>query len=94
MKLAQGQIWKQGDDYYRIVKWARLAIEYKHLKDPLTKTGTLHQVTKKEFCRLIKGAELLNPAKPAADLAEPAPSPEEARIQPQGAGHGEMPRVP
>ena len=76
MKLAQGQIWKQGDDYLRIVKWARMSIEYKLMKDPLTKIGTLHQVTKKEFCRLIKGAELLNPAKPAADQAELTPSPE------------------
>ena len=76
MKLAQGQIWKQGDDYLRIVKWARMSIVYKLMKDPLTKIGTLHQVTKKEFCRLIKGAELLNPAKPATDQAELTPSPE------------------
>ena len=62
MKLEQGQIWKQGDDFFRIVEWARLSIEYKAMKDPDTKEGTLHRVTKKEFCRLIKGAVLLTAA--------------------------------
>ena len=63
MKLEQGQIWKKGEDYYRIVEWARLAIEYKLMKNPATKEGTLHQVSKKEFCRLLKGAELIQPQK-------------------------------
>lgn len=62
MKLEQGQIWRKGDDHYRIVTWARMSIEYKHMKDPVTREGTLHTVTKKEFCRLLKGAELLQPA--------------------------------
>ena len=66
LKLEQGQIWKQGDAYYRIVKWARLAIEYKAMKDPASKEGTLHQVSKKEFCRLIKGATLMTPEMLAA----------------------------
>lgn len=75
MKLEQGQIWKQGDDYLRIVEWARLGIEYKRMKNPETKEGTLHQVTKKEFCRLLKGAVLLKPEDlPAAEVTpEPAP---------------------
>lgn len=64
MKLEQGQIWKKGDEYLRIVEWARLSIEYKLMKNPETKTGTLHKVTKKEFCRLLKGAELIQPEKP------------------------------
>lgn len=59
MKLEQGQIWKQGEDYLRIVEWSRLSIEYKAMKDPASKEGTRQKVTKKEFCRLIKGAELL-----------------------------------
>jgi hypothetical protein len=64
MKLEQGQIWKQGEDYFRIVEWGRLAIDYKLSKDPHSKEGERHQVSKKEFCRLIKGAELL-PNRPA-----------------------------
>ncbi|MEZ5387036.1 MAG: hypothetical protein R3F13_16125 [Prosthecobacter sp.] len=59
MKLEQGQIWRSGEDFLRIVTWARLSIEYKHMRDPRTKEGTLHRVTKKEFCRLLKGAELV-----------------------------------
>jgi hypothetical protein len=61
MKLEQGQIWKKGEEYYRIVQWARRAIEYKAMKDPVSGEGVVHQVTKKEFCRLLKGAELLKP---------------------------------
>ena len=59
MKLQQGQIWKQGEDYFRIVEWARLSVKYKSMKDPITAEGTMQQITKKEFCQLIKGAELL-----------------------------------
>lgn len=67
MHLEQGQIWKQGNDYFRIVTWERLAIEYKAMKDLDSKEGALHQVSKKEFCRLIKGAVLQVPEGPAAD---------------------------
>jgi hypothetical protein len=70
MKLEQGQIWKKGDEYLRIVEWARLSIEYKRMKDPLTKEGTLHKVTKKEFCRLLKGAELVVLEKPVEETPE------------------------
>lgn len=66
MKLEQGQIWKQGDVYYRIVEWARMHIEYKEMKDPATKQGTFHQLSKKEFCRLLKGAVLIPPTKSSA----------------------------
>lgn len=59
MKLEQGQVWKKGEDYYRIVERERLSIEYKHILDLVTREGTLHGVTKKEFCRLIQGAELV-----------------------------------
>lgn len=61
MKLQQGQLWKKDGEYFRIVTWERLAIEYKSMTDPESGEGTLHQVTKKEFCRLIKGAELVQP---------------------------------
>ena len=67
MHLEQGQIWKKGDEYFRIVTWERLAIEYKAMNDPDSKEGTLHQVTKKEFCRLLKGAVLQVPEAAAPD---------------------------
>jgi hypothetical protein len=62
MKLEQGQIWKQGDVYLRIVKWSREEIVYKAIEDLVEKKGEQKTVSKKEFCRLIKGAELM-PAK-------------------------------
>ena len=76
MKLEQGQIWHQGDDFLRIVKWSRTEITYKVMQDPLAKAGEVHTVTKKEFCRLVKGAKLLTtkpvaPAAPAAPEAQP-----------------------
>jgi hypothetical protein len=75
MKLEQGQIWKKGDHYYRIVEWARLSIEYKLMQNPATKEGTLHKVTKKEFCRLLKDAVLVKPEDLAAVEAELSPAP-------------------
>jgi hypothetical protein len=69
MKLEQGQIWKKGDEYIRIVEWARMSIQYKVMKNPATKIGTVHQAKKKDFCRLLKGAALVMPEK--ADNTEP-----------------------
>jgi hypothetical protein len=59
IQLAQNQLWKQGDRYLRIVVWERLAIRYKETDSPVAAEGTIHDVTKKEFCRLLKGAELV-----------------------------------
>lgn len=69
MKLEQGQIWKKGDEYIRIVEWARMSIEYKLMKNPISKVGTVHRAKKKEFCRLLKGAVLVMPER--ADAPEP-----------------------
>jgi hypothetical protein len=60
MKLAQNQVWKQGDTYFRIVHLKRLEVQYKTLDNLLTGEGTHCKVSKKEFCRLIKGASLLS----------------------------------
>jgi len=62
MKLQQDQVWKQGDDFLRIVRLERLAVEYKQMKDLVTREGEHFQVSKKHFCRLIKTATLLTPA--------------------------------
>ena len=59
MKLKQNQVWKQGDLYFRIVRLDRLVVEFKEMKAPDTKDVTHHTSSKKEFCRIIKGAALL-----------------------------------
>jgi len=61
MKLFQNQLWQQGRDIYRIVHLERLEVEYKRLDPSDPNQGTHHKVTKKEFCRLIKGALEIKP---------------------------------
>ena len=60
MKLQQGQVWKQGEEYLLIVEWSRMEIGYKVIKDLVTRTGARQVATKKEFCRLLKGAVLMD----------------------------------
>lgn len=50
---------EKGEEYLLIVEWARMSIVYKTMKDLVTRDGTQHQLSKKEFCRLIKDATLL-----------------------------------
>ncbi len=58
MKLKQGQVWKKDDKYYRITEWARMTIRYKLSFTLHAPEEPVVKVSKKEFCRLIKGAEL------------------------------------
>lgn len=66
LRLEQGQVWKAGEAFLRIVELHRLEVKYKAMTDLATREGTHHHVSKKEFCRLIKGATLL----PRAEKAE------------------------
>ena len=63
IKLRQAQVWKLGAEYLRIVRLERLAVEYKATTTLNSPKGIHVRVTKKNFCRLIKTAELLPPAK-------------------------------
>jgi hypothetical protein len=70
LKLKQGQIWKRGDEFIRIVHLERLEVRYKVVKDLKSGEGTHHHASKKDFCRLLKSAVLLVPE-------SPPPSPKE-----------------
>ncbi len=59
MKLKQGQIWKTETTYIRIVELERISVDLKMMEDAFAKDGTHKQMTKKEFCRLIKDATLV-----------------------------------
>ena len=59
VKLCQGQVWKQGREYIRIVRLERLEVEYKSLTSLASREGTKHVTSKKDFCRLLKQARLL-----------------------------------
>lgn len=62
MKLQQNQVWKLGDQYICIVVLERMRVGYKVMKDLTTKEGKHREATKKEFCRLLKGAVLVPPS--------------------------------
>jgi ABC-type Zn uptake system ZnuABC Zn-binding protein ZnuA len=63
MKLQQGQVWKQGQEYIRIVRLERLEVEYKSMTSLHAKEGRKLVTSKKDFCWLLKQARLLTPAK-------------------------------
>ena len=63
MKLCQGQVWKKDGQYVRIVRLERLEVAYKSMISLTTKEGTAQVTSKKDFCRLLKGAHLLLPDK-------------------------------
>ncbi len=69
MKLQQGQIWKCGDEYVRIVHLERLAVGYKFADNPKFTGGSHQHTSKKDFCRLLKGATLVE-SKPATTQSQ------------------------
>ena len=58
-KLSQNQVYRKGDEFIRIVELDRREVQYKAVRNLLTREGSHHRVSKKEFCRLIKSATLL-----------------------------------
>lgn len=76
IKLRQAQVWKVGDQFFRIVRLERLTVEYKATTARDAKQGIHVRLSKKDFCRLLKQGELLAPTKTAAasndaDVAKP-----------------------
>ncbi|HTV41975.1 MAG TPA: hypothetical protein VMF08_15435 [Candidatus Sulfotelmatobacter sp.] len=72
MKLQQGQIWKCGGEYVRIVHLERLEVGYKSATNLKFSDGKHLHTSKKDFCRLLKGATLVDPA---AGKSSPPPAP-------------------
>lgn len=60
IKLAQNQVWKREGEFLRIVHLERLSVRYKSMTALVGGHGPHVEVTKKEFCRLLKGATLLS----------------------------------
>ena len=59
LKLKQGQVWTRGDALIRIVRVERLAVGYKLFKDGRDGESEHQNLSKKEFCRLLKGEGFL-----------------------------------
>jgi hypothetical protein len=74
VKLQQGQVWKCGDEYVRIVHLERLEVGYKSASNLKFSDGKHQHTSKKDFCRLLKGATLVSTAagKPSPPLPPPA----------------------
>ena len=64
MKLQQGQVWQCGDEFVRIVHLERLEVGYKSATTLKFTEGTHQHTSKKDFCRLLKGATLVTPPPP------------------------------
>jgi len=73
LKLRQGQVWKHGDEFIRIVHLERLEVGYKVSKHLKSGEGEHRRTSKKDFCRLLKTATLLAPKAPGKISATPAP---------------------
>lgn len=74
LKLRQGQVWKLGDEFIRIVRLERLEVGYKVVKHLKTGEGKHRHASKKEFCRLLKSATLLAPEVPSIKSSPPPTS--------------------
>lgn len=71
MKLCQAQLWKKDGQFIRIVRLERLEVEYISKPSLAGKAGTKVVTSKKDFCRLLKGAQLLSAGKkPAINEAD------------------------
>jgi hypothetical protein len=73
LKLRQGQIWQQGAEFIRIVHLERLEVGYKTFKNLKSGDGEHHLTSKKDFCRLLKSATLLEPKVPGKISTPPVP---------------------
>ena len=71
LRLQQGQVWKCGKEFIRIVRLERLEVGYKLVTSLKTGEGMHQQTSKKSFCRLLKSATLLE-GRPPANPAPPA----------------------
>ena len=73
MKLQQGQVWKCGEEYVRIVHLERLEVGYKSAPNLEFSNGKHQHTSKKDFCRLLKGATLVSPLPPKKTSPSVAP---------------------
>lgn len=74
LKLRQGQLWKQGDQFIRIVKLERLAVAYLTFTTPKAGEGKVQHASKKDFCRMLKDAALIDENPGRSERAQVAKS--------------------
>jgi hypothetical protein len=69
MRLQQGQLWRTKTGFIRITYLERFGVEFKTMLNVQDGAGEHHEATKKVFCRLLKGATLLETA--PAEASQP-----------------------
>ena len=63
MRLFQDQVYQKGDRFIRIVRLDRYEVEFKTVQGGPKGEGERAVLPKKEFCRLIRGMNLVVPDK-------------------------------
>jgi hypothetical protein len=66
MRIYQDEIYRKGEKYIRMVRLDRYEVEFKTMHGDPKGDGPVAVATKKEFCRMLKGMELVPPVKKAA----------------------------
>jgi hypothetical protein len=68
MRIYQDEVYRKGERYIRILRLDRYEVEFKTMTGGPKSEGPVAVATKKEFCRLLKGMELVPPVgKTASD---------------------------
>ena len=63
MRIYQDEIYQKGVNFIRIVRLDRYEVEFKSTTGDPKGEGSLAVLSKKEFCRLLKGMTLVPPVK-------------------------------
>ena len=69
MRLFQDQVYRKGERFLKIMRLDRYEVEFKTSDGDLKADGAVATLSKKEFCRLLKGMELVIP--PPKTKSEP-----------------------
>jgi hypothetical protein len=70
MRIYQDEVYQKGTKFIRIVRLDRYEVEFKTMTGDPKGEGSLAVLSKKEFCRTLKGMTLVAPVKKDAPPAE------------------------
>ena len=70
MRIYQDEVYQKGAKFIRIVRLDRYEVEFKTMNGDPKGEGSLAVLAKKEFCRLLKGMNLVPPIKKDAPPVE------------------------
>ncbi len=62
MRIFQDQVYQKGEQSIRLLRVERHEVEFKTTQGDPKGDGEIRVLSKKEFCRLLKGMTLVTPA--------------------------------